>query len=164
MEEVTSRRRALKGSGIVIAEDLTKINAARYQKVRELSGVVRAWTKRGEIYAIGQNGRILKKAPSMELSQFNRVLTDHRNTPHHTAPLQVRQRPSYAMPATRQEPAHQEQPSARPKAAENAAGDISAVFPSRGPMPQNSVCGLCSLQSLVPRDHVHQPHDNREKR
>ena len=100
MEEVTSRRRALKGSGIVIAEDLTKINAARYQKVRELSGVVRAWTKRGEIYALGQNGRVLKKAPSMELSQFNRVLTDHGNTPHHIDPHQVRQRPSYAMPAT----------------------------------------------------------------
>ena len=32
------------------------------------------------------------------------------------------------MPATRQEPAHQEQPSARPEAAEDAAGDISAVL------------------------------------
>ena len=41
-EEVTSRRCALKGSGIVIAEDLTKINAARYQKVRELSGISRS--------------------------------------------------------------------------------------------------------------------------
>ena len=60
-EEVTSRRRASKGSGIVIAKDLTKINATRYQKVRELSGVVRAWARRGEIYALGQNGRVLKK-------------------------------------------------------------------------------------------------------
>ena len=38
------------------------------------------------------------------------------------------------MPATRQEPARQEQPSTRPEAAENAAGDISAVFPTRGSM------------------------------
>ena len=38
------------------------------------------------------------------------------------------------MPATRQEPAHQEQPDARPDAAEDAVGDISAVFPSRGSM------------------------------
>ena len=38
------------------------------------------------------------------------------------------------MPATRQEPAHQEQPSARPEVAEDAAGDISAVFPLGGSM------------------------------
>ena len=131
-EQVTSRRRALKGSGIVIAEDLTKINAARYQKVRELSAVVRAWTKRGEIYALGQNGRVLKKPPSMELSQFSRVLTDQGSAPHRTTPHQgVRQGPSYAMPATRREPARQERPSAGPEAAEDAARDVSAIFPSR---------------------------------
>ena len=84
--------------------------------------MVRAWTGRGEIYALGQNGRVFKKTPSMELYRFSRVLTDQGSAPHRTTPHQgVRQGPSCAMPA-----------SAGPEAAEDAAGDVSAVFPSRG--------------------------------
>ena len=76
----------------------------------------------------------LKKNNSV-VSQFNRVLTNQGNAHHRITPHQnVRQRPSYAMPAIRQESAHQEQPSTRPEAAEDAAGDISAVFPSRWSM------------------------------
>ena len=131
---------------------MTKINAARYQKVRELSGVVRAGTRRGEIYALGQNGRVFKKkTPSMELSRFSRVLTDEGSAPHRTTPHQgVRQGPSCAMPATRREPARQERPSAGPEAAKDAAGDVSAVFPSRGSVrPTES--GATGIRASTPR-------------
>ena len=91
-EEVTSRRRALKGSGIVIAEDLTKINAARYKKVRELSGVVRAWTKREG----GGGGRFmpLAKTGSIQKNTINGVVPVQQGvdrpgkcaTPHNSPP------------------------------------------------------------------------------
>ena len=87
-EEVrsTSRRRASKGSGIVIAEDLTKINAARYQKVRELSGVVRACTKRGEIYALGQNGRVKKNSVDGVIPVQQGINKPGKYTPSHYSP------------------------------------------------------------------------------
>ena len=39
--------------------------------------------------------------------------------------------PPARMPATRREHARQERPNAGPEAAEDAAGDVSAIFPSR---------------------------------
>ena len=151
-EEVTSRRRALKGSGIVIAEDLTKINAARYQKVRELSGVVRAWTRRGEIYALDQNGRVFKKTPSMELSQFSRVLTDHI--------AQLPTRVCVRDPPARCQP-HDGSLLAR-------SGPVRGLRRLRMRLETCPLYfrreGLCGLPSLVPRDHGHLPHDNWKKR
>ena len=61
------------------------------------------------------------------------MAVDQGSAPHRTTPHQdVRQGPSCAMRATRREPARQERPNAGPEAAEDAAGDVSAVFPSRG--------------------------------
>ncbi|GFS09554.1 LINE-1 type transposase domain-containing protein 1 [Elysia marginata] len=79
--EVLAKRRALKGSGITIAEDLTPTNAAKFRKFREIKCVQRAWTKRGEIYVKREDGLILKVGPRDTVEDITkRLLTQTRST------------------------------------------------------------------------------------
>ncbi|GFR59737.1 LINE-1 type transposase domain-containing protein 1 [Elysia marginata] len=79
--EVLAKRRALKGSGITIAEDLTPTNAAKFPKFREIKSVQRAWTKRGEIYVKREDGLVLKVGPRDTVEDITkRLLTQTRST------------------------------------------------------------------------------------
>ncbi|GFS17934.1 LINE-1 type transposase domain-containing protein 1 [Elysia marginata] len=79
--EVLAKRRALKGSGITIAEDLTPTNAAKFRKFREIKCVQRAWTKRGEIYVKGEDGFVLKVGPRDTVEDITkRLLTQTLST------------------------------------------------------------------------------------
>ncbi|GFR93108.1 hypothetical protein ElyMa_002634100 [Elysia marginata] len=77
-----TKRRALKGSGTTITEELTKINFNRLRQLKDLDAVERAWTKQGEAYAVGRNGKILKYNTMQSLSEFNRIMKagmEHRS-------------------------------------------------------------------------------------
>lgn len=57
-EAVMRDRRKLKGSGIVIAEDLTATNAQLYATCRRDPQFSAVWTKNGRTIALGHNGKI----------------------------------------------------------------------------------------------------------
>ncbi|GFS11139.1 LINE-1 type transposase domain-containing protein 1, partial [Elysia marginata] len=79
--EVLAKRRALKGSGITIAEDLTPTNAAKFRKFREIKCVQRAWTKRGEVYVKREDGLVLKVGPRDTVEDITKkLLTQTRST------------------------------------------------------------------------------------
>ena len=51
-QEVIQSRRLLKGTPIVIKEDLTKYNMKRLQEVQEVENVIKAWSDDGKIIAL----------------------------------------------------------------------------------------------------------------
>ena len=62
--DIIKNRSKLKGTKILIVEDLTAQNMQFFTAVRELSFVVQAWTKEGVIHAKGRNGAIAKVTPT----------------------------------------------------------------------------------------------------
>ena len=59
-EKVMSFNKMLKGSGIVITEDLTKSNLALFHAVKDNSNVLHAWTVNGKVFAIKDDGSKLE--------------------------------------------------------------------------------------------------------
>lgn len=59
-ETVLFKRKALKGSKIVISEDLTANTLQRLRKLKQEEFVHTAWTKRGEIYIKDTNNFVTK--------------------------------------------------------------------------------------------------------
>ncbi|RUS77598.1 hypothetical protein EGW08_014637 [Elysia chlorotica] len=70
-QQILIKRRALKGSGVTIAEDLTAMNAQRLKKLKELDNAVQAWSKGGELFVKGKNDLIIKYAHTEPLSAVN---------------------------------------------------------------------------------------------
>ncbi|GFS00051.1 unconventional myosin-Vb-like [Elysia marginata] len=70
-KRVLGCRRALKGTNVYMTEDLTKINANRLQKVRDLETVALAWTRGGEIFAKDHNGVVTKINNDEDIHQVN---------------------------------------------------------------------------------------------
>ena len=66
---VLYKRRALKGSGIGIHEDLTRANAQRLRLVNDLDTVEKAWSKNGDIFALTKEGHIIQAFNNGELNQ-----------------------------------------------------------------------------------------------
>ena len=60
-----SNRRLLKGSGVVLVEDLTATNARWYGTIRNHPGVVNAWTKNGTTF-YKRKDEVVRKAPLWE--------------------------------------------------------------------------------------------------
>ena len=76
--KILSARRTLKGTGIVITEDLTRANSARYHRIREMPRVYQAWTKFGDTYVKldGKEGRVVKINKQSSLQEVNKYLEE----------------------------------------------------------------------------------------
>ncbi|GFR83832.1 hypothetical protein ElyMa_005984600 [Elysia marginata] len=130
--KILANRRTLKGTGVALAEDLTKTNLDRLHKVKALEGVKSAWSKKGTICACGHNGKILKFEPKCSLGVFNDLL---KTT---TKPFKRVHRPPQSTRMQGQERQLQKatidslmsQASVVRKS--NSDGDLSAIFPTRG--------------------------------
>ena len=67
VEEIIRGRRALKGTGLSIAEDLTRKNYILLQRAQHTEGVIDSWTRRGYIYIKKKDGGIKKIDSELEL-------------------------------------------------------------------------------------------------
>ncbi|GFS14842.1 hypothetical protein ElyMa_003172400 [Elysia marginata] len=79
-ETVLASRRALKGSGIVITEDLTPTNLQKFKRIREIDTALQTWTKGGEIFV---NSRVLKVLPGETLQNLRARLCQRENIASH---------------------------------------------------------------------------------
>lgn len=61
-----SKRRKLKGSGIIISEDLTPQNVRRLQEIKSLNCVKDSWSKDGRLYA-KDNNNLIKEVKSRDV-------------------------------------------------------------------------------------------------
>ncbi|GFS26650.1 hypothetical protein ElyMa_001725700 [Elysia marginata] len=82
-ETVLASRRALKGSGIVITEDLTPTNLQKFKRIRELDTALQTWTKGGEIFVKNVNNRVLKVLPGETLQSLRARLCQRQNIASH---------------------------------------------------------------------------------
>ncbi|GFR67120.1 hypothetical protein ElyMa_001988900 [Elysia marginata] len=82
-ETVLASRRALKGSGIVITEDLTPTNLQKFKRIRELDTALQTWTKGGEIFVKDINNRVLKVLPGETLQNLRARLCQRDNIASH---------------------------------------------------------------------------------
>ena len=64
-----SERKKLKGSGIIISEDLTHKNVKRLQDIKALSCVESCWSRDGRLYAKNSRGTIKEVKPDDQLSE-----------------------------------------------------------------------------------------------
>ena len=66
--EIITNRRKLKGSGIVIAEDLTQKNQKLFAQTRAAQKIKSAWTSDGRIIALisASNGKTMTKLITIE--------------------------------------------------------------------------------------------------
>ena len=78
-----SNRRKLKGSSIVIAEDLTATNYRRLQNIKELRCVTQAWASGGKLFAKRADGFIALVKSSVQINEniFNPVRGDFSQGP-----------------------------------------------------------------------------------
>ena len=53
-QEVFARKKLLKGSGLVLMENLTQTRFNLFRKVKEVVGLKNCWTSDGRIYAVRQ--------------------------------------------------------------------------------------------------------------
>ncbi|XP_033758134.1 uncharacterized protein LOC117340483 [Pecten maximus] len=58
--EVVTKRRALKGSGIVIVEDMTQMNRTLLNEVKQVEGVKNTWCSDGKLFAMLSNDKIVR--------------------------------------------------------------------------------------------------------
>lgn len=70
---VIKSRRKLKGSAIVIREDLTQKNARVLEAVSRTDGVKMAWSSEGKIFALLANGRKARVGIDTDISSFLNV-------------------------------------------------------------------------------------------
>ncbi|GFS13057.1 hypothetical protein ElyMa_003127500, partial [Elysia marginata] len=73
----------LKGSGIVITEDLTPTNLQKFKRIRELDTALQTWTKGGEIFVKDINNRALKVLPGESLQNLRARLCQRENIASH---------------------------------------------------------------------------------
>ncbi|GFS17815.1 hypothetical protein ElyMa_001505800 [Elysia marginata] len=149
IKTIMTKRRALKGSGITIAEDLTKINFNRLRQLKDLDAVERAWTKKGEAYAVGRNGKILKYNPMQSLSDFNEKMKAGHGTPQFERHSKETTRPRHA----------EERP---PPKFDTADQDLSVIFPTRQPRNQNNQRSSSEPRQSTPNSQLHQSNNSRE--
>ncbi|GFR97679.1 hypothetical protein ElyMa_004483600 [Elysia marginata] len=64
----------LKGTNVYMTEDLTRINANRLHKVRNLETVALAWTRGGKIFTKDLNGVVTKINNDEDIHQVNTML------------------------------------------------------------------------------------------
>ena len=90
-QTVLLHRRILKGSSLVITEDLTRINAARLRHVRDLDCVTNSWSKGGDIFVKNKYGFVTKVDKKENMDQLSKRFAEKRvdtsrqhSTPHHT--------------------------------------------------------------------------------
>ena len=71
--KILSACRTLKGTGIVITEDLTRANLARYHRIREMPRVYQAWTKFGDtcVKLNGKEGRVVEIEKQSRLQEVH---------------------------------------------------------------------------------------------
>ena len=67
---IIGSRRKLKGSAIVIREDLTKKNAKLLETVSRSEGVKSAWSSEGKIFALLSNGRKVRIGSDLDVTTF----------------------------------------------------------------------------------------------
>ena len=73
---VMTEKKKLKGSGILICEDLTKTNASWFFKVKKTEGVLNAWTKNGETLVRNtKTNEILKITKDFDLGKLKTLLS-----------------------------------------------------------------------------------------
>ena len=82
---VIYNRKRLKGSPIVISEDLTSTNHRRLQKIKELHSVTQAWTSEGKIFAKSQDGLIALVKSTVQINEH--VFSSSRRESSQGAPL-----------------------------------------------------------------------------
>ncbi|GFS27283.1 hypothetical protein ElyMa_005253800 [Elysia marginata] len=130
--KILANRRRLKGTGVALAEDLTRTNLDRLYKVKALEGVKSAWSKKGTIYACGQNGKILKFEPKCSLGVFNDLLktTSKPFKQVHRPPQSTRTQGQERQLQKATIDSRMSQASVVRKS--NSDGDLSAIFPTRG--------------------------------
>lgn len=67
--EVISRRRQLKGTSLVIKEDLTFLNQTFLNRVRNHTDIETCWASHGEIFAISPGGKKVRLEPFDDISE-----------------------------------------------------------------------------------------------
>ncbi|XP_033740525.1 uncharacterized protein LOC117327576 [Pecten maximus] len=77
--EIIRNRKILKKSGIVITEDLTRINQQRLKLAYELPCVEKSWSMEGKLFALLKNGKKRQLLYTTELTE--EFLTNDRNFP-----------------------------------------------------------------------------------
>ena len=78
-EDILKRRRVLKGSGVSVAEDLTRMNYTLMRRA-EGEGLI-AWSKRGRIYAKREGGRahIIEGEADFQKVKNSEVMTESKS-------------------------------------------------------------------------------------
>ncbi|GFO15075.1 hypothetical protein PoB_004158000 [Plakobranchus ocellatus] len=79
--EVKRRRRNLKGTNIVLTEDLTPITLEKYKRVKSLSEIKQAWTKEGEIFAKNFKDTVFKMTRGEGVEDLRHRLNKPQPTP-----------------------------------------------------------------------------------
>ncbi|GFO06943.1 hypothetical protein PoB_003344800 [Plakobranchus ocellatus] len=79
--EVKRRRRNLKGTNIVLTEDLTPITLEKYKRVKSLSEIKQAWTKDGEIVVKNFKDTVIKMAKGESVEDLRHRLNKPQPTP-----------------------------------------------------------------------------------
>ena len=67
-DEVIKRRRQLKGTGKVIYEDLTEMNAKLLKSVKENPGIKNAWSNKGRIIGLTNTGKTVRFKPFEDIA------------------------------------------------------------------------------------------------
>ena len=65
--EAIQKRRVLKGTGIVIQEDLTRMNMKLLEKLSRLDTVESAWSRDGKLFTKLITGRVMKVTHNTDL-------------------------------------------------------------------------------------------------
>ncbi|GFN78790.1 protein bassoon [Plakobranchus ocellatus] len=79
--EVKRRRRNLKGTNIILTEDLTPITLEKYKRVKSLSEIKQAWTKEGEIFVKNFKDTVFKMAKGKGVEDLRHRLNKPQPTP-----------------------------------------------------------------------------------
>ncbi|GFO41730.1 hypothetical protein PoB_006823500 [Plakobranchus ocellatus] len=79
--EVKRRRRNLKGTNIVLTEDLTPITLEKYKRLKSLPEIKQAWTKEGEIFVKNFKDTVFKMAKGEGVEDLRHRLNKPQPTP-----------------------------------------------------------------------------------
>ena len=78
---VLQKRRALKGTGITITEDLTKTNAIRLHKLKNLGNASQAWSQNGDLFVKDKHGIVHKYNNNVPLQELNERMLNANHRP-----------------------------------------------------------------------------------
>ena len=126
--EVKAVRKRLKGTRIVIVEDLTKTSAELFSLARGLDGVSQAWTRDGRVFAKGTNGQIVELHHGDDINAAITKLKASTSTSTSRQPAASQRSRTSALRLDRQPPAQSSQE--KPSLTQTTTAQLSSPGPA----------------------------------